>query len=151
MEYKKNNTSEIKSKQKTNNTIVDKYLNKRTLAMKTFLVIDELSNCLFEEYLLDDSSLGESIIALYKLRNYLLENNLRGDVNVKAIEQAYKSKQYTKLKMLMEEKFLQLFTPEEFNLFIEIFKYNKWSWFELLNKFNIRKCNVFTIIQCSPM
>ncbi|KGM93351.1 hypothetical protein IRP63_14720 (plasmid) [Clostridium botulinum] len=151
MEYKKNNTPEIKSKQKTNNTIVDKYLNKRTLAMKTFLVIDELSNCLFEEYLLDDSSLGESIIALYKLRNYLLENNLRGDVNVKAIEQAYKSKQYTKLKMLMEEKFLQLFTPEEFNLFIEIFKYNKWSWFELLNKFNIRKCNVFTIIQCSPM
>ncbi|OOV53094.1 hypothetical protein [Clostridium botulinum] len=151
MEYKKNNTPEIKSKQKTNNTVVDKYLNKRTLAMKTFLVIDELSNCLFEEYLLDDSSLGESIIALYKLRNYLLENNLRGDVNVKAIEQAYKSKQYTKLKMLMEEKFLQLFTPEEFNLFIEIFKYNKWSWFELLNKFNIRKCNVFTIIQCSPM
>ncbi|EDS77132.1 conserved hypothetical protein [Clostridium botulinum C str. Eklund] len=151
MEYKKNNTPEIKSKPKTNNTIVDKYLNKRTLAMKTFLVIDELSNCLFEEYLLDDSSLGESIIALYKLRNYLLENNLRGDVNVKAIEQAYKSKQYTKLKMLMEEKFLQLFTPEEFNLFIEIFKYNKWSWFELLNKFNIRKCNVFTIIQCSPM
>ncbi|MCD3329291.1 hypothetical protein [Clostridium botulinum] len=151
MEYKKNNTPEIKSKQKTNNTIVDKYLNKRTLAMKTFLVIDELSNCLFEEYLLDDSSLGESIIALYKLRNYLLENNLRGDVNVKAIEQAYKSKQYTKLKMLMEEKFLQLFTPEEFNLFIEIFKYNKWSWFEILNKFNIRKCNVFTIIQCSPM
>ncbi|MCD3340479.1 hypothetical protein G8T81_15440, partial [Clostridium botulinum C/D] len=73
------------------------------------------------------------------------------DVNVKAIEQAYKSKQYTKLKMLMEEKFLQLFTPEEFNLFIEIFKYNKWSWFELLNKFNRRKCNVFTIIQCSPM
>ncbi|BAE47847.1 hypothetical protein G8S49_06115 [Clostridium botulinum C] len=116
-----------------------------------FLVQDEISKVKFDEILESDESLGSKTVALSILRKYLLDNQIRGNILTKQIEQAYKLKQRKLLKHLLEERFLQLFTDEEFELFLEVFKFNKWTWFELITQFNKRKCNIFLLISQAPM
>ncbi|CAG7839968.1 hypothetical protein [Clostridium haemolyticum] len=116
-----------------------------------FLVQDEISKTKFNEILKSDESLGSKIVALSILRKYLLDNQVRGNILTKQIEQAYKLEQRKLLKRLLEERFLQLFTDEEFELFLEVFKFNKWTWFELITQFNKRKCNIFLLISQTPM
>lgn len=116
-----------------------------------FLVQDEISRAKFDEILEGDESLGSKTVALSILRKYLLDNQIRGNILTKQIEQAYKLKQRKLLKYLLEERFLQLFTDEEFESFLEVFKFNKWTWFELITQFNKRKCNIFLLISQAPM
>ncbi|MCD3245314.1 hypothetical protein G8S21_05035 [Clostridium botulinum C] len=116
-----------------------------------FLVQDEISKVKFDEILESDESLGSKTVALSILRKYLLDNQIRGNILTKQIEQAYKLKQRKLLKHLLGERFLQLFTDEEFELFLEVFKFNKWTWFELITQFNKRKCNIFLLISQAPM
>src|SRR3712207_6639506 len=105
-----------------------------------FLVQDEISKTKFNEILKSDESLGSKIVALSILRKYLLDNQVRGNILTKQIEQAYKLEQRKLLKRLLEERFLQLFTEENFELFLKEFKFNKWIWFELIT--NLTNVNV---------
>lgn len=88
--------------------------------------------------------------ALWDLREYLLSNNTRGDIATKNIVQAYKNDEHIKLKGLIQEKFLQTFTQNEYQSFIRIFKRNNWTWEKLILRFNSDsyKRNIFQYVTC---
>ncbi|WP_231277760.1 hypothetical protein [Clostridium botulinum] len=118
--------------------------------MYKFLITNDFVRKKYEYFLNSRDSLGSTRIALFYIRQYLFDNRLRGNVSTYALEQAYNSKDYDLLLQLVQERFLELFTQKDYEVFLFGFKCNKWSWQDLINQFesNKNKHSIFPIISC---
>lgn len=113
-----------------------------------FLITDIKSKERYDRIKRSKEGLQSDYISLRRMRKYLFQNHLRGNVETKRIEQAYYQHNYELLHQLLQERFLQLFSKQEFGRFLSLFKFNKWSWQDVINEFDIleSKCNAMQIV-----